>query len=163
MVVVAREDRVQLVLEPPGLDCAVDPALLRRVRLPPPAAGPTGLAGPDRARARRAADRRVALLVERVRRHLALADVLPDLLLRPLRERVELHDRAVVVVDLDLADVGAARPLVSPEAGDPRVESREVLRQRLHLADVAAEQALLDRVVEEVRPAPPDHPLHLLG
>src|SRR4051794_1542749 len=107
------EDRVELVLEAAGLDRAVDAALLRRVRLPPPTAGAVGLAGVDRPGARLAADRRVALVVERVVRDALAADVVPDLLLRPLRERVQLHDRAVVVVDLDLADVRAGRPLVT--------------------------------------------------
>src|SRR5438132_7727755 len=93
---IVSEDRVQLVLEAAGLDRAVDAALLRRVLLPPPAAGAVGLAGLDRACARRAADRRVALVVERVIRHVVLAHVVPDLVLRPLGERVELHDRAVV-------------------------------------------------------------------
>src|SRR5437588_18273 len=59
-------DRVEVVLEAAGLDRAVDPALLRRVRLPPPAAGPVLLAGPDRASAGRAADRRVAAVVQGV-------------------------------------------------------------------------------------------------
>src|ERR1700720_590566 len=97
---------MQLVLEAAALDRAVNPALLRRVRLPPPTSGATRLARLDRARARGAADRRVAPVVERVVRHLALSDVVPNFLLRPLGERVQLHDRAVVVVDLDLADVG---------------------------------------------------------
>ena len=79
-------------------------------------------------RARRAADRRVALVVERVVGHVVLAHVVPDLVLRPFGERVELDDRAVVVVDLDLADVGARRPLVAAQAGDPGVERREVPR-----------------------------------
>ena len=117
--------------------------------------------GRDRARARRAADRGVAAVVERVVRDVALAHVVPDLFLRPLGERVELDDRAVVVVDLDLADVGARRPLVAAQAGDPRVERGQVPRQRLHLADVAAEQALLDLPVEEVRAVQRDHRLHL--
>src|SRR4051794_20451285 len=97
------EERVKLVLETAALDRAVDPALLRCVRLPPPAARAARLARRSRPRARRAADRLVAAVVERVVGHLALAHVLPDLVLRPLGERVELHDRAVVVVDLDLA------------------------------------------------------------
>src|SRR5579859_1846338 len=101
------------MLEPAGLDRAVDPALLRRVRLPPPAAVTARLAGTDRPCARRTADRRVPALVQRMRRHGVLARVLPDLVLRPLGERVELHDRAVVVVDLDLADVRARGPLVA--------------------------------------------------
>src|SRR5947207_1275487 len=104
-LIVVSDQRVQLVLETPRLDRAVDAALLGRVRLPPPAAVARRLARPDRARARRAADRGVAALVQRMRGHVVGAGVVPDLLLRPLGERVELHDRAVVVVDLDLADV----------------------------------------------------------
>src|SRR5205823_14390451 len=84
------EQRVQLVLEPAALDRTVDPALLRRVRLPPPAAGARRLARRDRARARRTADRRVAPVVEHVVRDLALAHVVPHLVLGPLRERVQL-------------------------------------------------------------------------
>src|SRR3954451_6919509 len=162
---VRTENRVQLVLEAAGLDRAVDPALLRCVRLPPPAAGAIGFSRLDGARARSAADRRVALVVQRVVRHDVRAHVVPDFVLRPLGERIELDDRAVVVVDLDLADVRARRPLVAAQSGDPRVESVQHLRQRLHLADVAAEQAILDGVLEEVEPAPRDHPLdvHRLG
>src|SRR5262249_14116606 len=130
VVLVLAEDRVQLVLEPAGLDGAMDAALLGRVRLPPPPPGARGLARPDRARARCAADRRVALRVERVQRNLPLPHVVPDLLLAPLGERVELDDRSVVVVDLDLADVAACRPLVAAEARDPRVEPGEVPRER---------------------------------
>src|SRR3954470_21592351 len=139
------EQRVQFVFEATALDRAVDPALLRGVRLPPPAAGAARCAGLDRARARSAADRGVALVVERVVRDVALAHVVPDLLLVPLGERIELHDRAVVVVDLDLADVRAARPLVAAQAGDPRVERVQVLGERPHLAQVAAEEAQVDR------------------
>src|SRR5581483_1860767 len=122
---------------------AVDSALLRRVHLPPPAAVARSLARRQCARARGAADRGVAAVVERVVGDVALAHVLPDLLLGPLGERVELDDRAVVVVDLDLADVRPGRPLVAPQAGDPGVERRQVARERLDLADVAAEQPLL--------------------
>src|SRR5918996_82447 len=145
------EDRLQLVLEPAVLDRAVHAALLRRIRLPPPAAGAVVLAGRDRAGARCAADGGVPLRIERVDGHVVVAQVLPDLALRPLGERVELDDRAVVVVDLDLANVRARRPLVATETGDPGVERGEVPRQRLDLADVAAEQAVRDRLAEEVR------------
>src|SRR5436190_19802679 len=86
-----RHQGVQLVLEAAGLDRAVDAALLRRVRLPPPAAGAVGLAGLDRPRARRAPDRGVALVVQLVVGDVELADVLPDLVLRPLGQWVQLH------------------------------------------------------------------------
>src|SRR5205085_9272312 len=151
VAIVLAAQRVQLVLEPARLDRAVDAALLRRVRLPPPATRAAGLALADRAGARRAADRRVALRVEGMHRQAALADVVPDLLLRPFGEGVQLHDRAVVVVDLDLADVRPRRPLVAAQAGDPRVEPGEVPRQRKHLAHLAAEQPLVDGVAEQIR------------
>src|SRR5437660_4308020 len=151
VIVVLAEQGAQLVLEPARLDRAVDTALLRCVRLPPPAPGAQVLALLRRPRARRAADRGVTLVVERVVRKLVLAHVVPHLVLRPLGERVQLHDRAVVVVDLDLADVAAGRPLVATQAGDPRVEPGEMLLQRQHLAHLAAEEPVLDGVVEEVR------------
>src|SRR4051794_24163201 len=102
--VVIPHQGTELVLEPARLDRAVDAALLRRVRLPPPAAGAEVFAGLRRARARRAADRGVALVVQRVVGQLVLEDVLLHLVLGPFGDRVELHDRAVVVVDLHLAD-----------------------------------------------------------
>ena len=73
-----------------------------------------------------------------------LADVVPDLVFGPLGKRVELDDRAVVVVDLDLADVAARRPLVAAQPGDPGVEPGQVALQRQHLAHLAAEQPVLD-------------------
>src|SRR5438477_12978791 len=91
-----RDERAELVLEAAGLDGAVDAALLGRVRLPPPASRAQVFAGLRRARARRAADRRIALVVEAVVGQVALAHVVPDLVLGPLGEGVELHDRAVV-------------------------------------------------------------------
>src|SRR3954447_5348433 len=150
----------QLVLEAAGLDRAVDPALLRLVRLPPPAAGTQVLARGRRPRARCASDRGVALVVERVVGKLVLAHVVPYIVLGPLGERVQLHDRAVVVVDLDLPHVAARRPLVAAQPGDPRVEPCEVLRQRLHLAHLAAEQPVLHAPVEEVRAVLLDHRVH---
>src|SRR5947208_4256167 len=134
MLSVLAEDRLQLVLEAAVLDRAMHPALLRRVRLPPPAAGTVVLALADRARARRAADRRVALRVQAVHGNIVLAEIGPHLALRPLRERLDLDDRAVVVVDLDLADVRPRRPLVATQPGHPRVEPVEMLRQQLDLA-----------------------------
>src|SRR5581483_1972116 len=132
-------------------------------RLPPPAPVAASFACTDRARARRAADRGEPALVQRMRRYSALARVGPDLVLCPLRERIELHDGAVVVVDLDLADVGARGPLVAAQAGDPRVEGVEMLRQRPHLAHLAAEEPVLDLAVEEIRAVLADHARDVLG
>src|SRR5947209_3543529 len=151
------EDRVELVLEAAGLDRAVDAALLRRVRLPPPAAGAIRFARTNRARARSATDRRVALIVEGVVRHVVLTHVVPDLVLRPFGEWVELHDRTVVVIDLDLANVRPGRPLITAEPRDPGVEGGEVSGQRANLANVATEESVLDRLAKQVEALPLDH------
>ena len=58
-----------------------------------PAAGAGVLAGCDRAGARRAPDRAVAELDQRVDRHLVLGDVGVDVVLRPGGERVDLDHR----------------------------------------------------------------------
>src|SRR5437773_8695391 len=101
------EDAFHLVLEAAGLDGAVHPALLGRVLLPPPAPGARVLAGLGGAGAGAAADGGVALGVQRVGGDVVLAQVVPNLVLGPVRQRVELDDPTVVVVQLDLADVGA--------------------------------------------------------
>src|SRR5204863_6505850 len=86
------DQRVELVLEPAGVDGAVDAALLRSVLLPPPPAGPVGLAVRDGPRAGRAPDGRVALVVQRVVRHVVRPDVVPHLALGPVGQRVDLGD-----------------------------------------------------------------------
>src|SRR5207244_10945028 len=106
-----------LVLEAAGLDRALDAALLGRVLLPPPAAGARILAGGGRTGAGDAADRGVALVVEGVVRHVVGPAVVPDLLVLPAGQRVALQDAAVIVVDLDLADVRAAGSLGAGPAG----------------------------------------------
>src|SRR5262245_55281707 len=140
IVVLLAEDRAQFVLHAARLDGAVDAALLGRVLLPPPASGSRGLSGRRRARARRAADRGVAALVQRMGRDVVRAHVVPDLLLRPLGQGVQLHDRTVVVVDLDLADICARGPLVAPQPRDPGVQGGEVPDQGLHLPDLTAQE-----------------------
>src|SRR5665213_1416945 len=147
LLTVVPDQRAQLVLEPARLDRAVNAALFRCVRLPPPATGAHVLALLRRPCARRAADRGVALVVQRVVRQVVLLHVVPDVFLGPFGEWVELHDRAMVVVDLDLADVAARRPLVTAQARDPRVEPCAVLLQRQDLAHLAAEQPVLDALV----------------
>src|SRR5579875_579224 len=70
----------------------VQAALLDRVLLPPPAPGPGIPPGLNRSRAGGTADGWVTTVVERVIGDLVPADVLPDPVCRPGRERRQLRD-----------------------------------------------------------------------
>src|SRR5262245_48532759 len=86
----------------------MDAAFTRRLFLPPPAAVARVLTLDHGPRARRAADRAVALVVQRVVGHLVPADVVPDLVLQPARERIELL-QSVHGVPFLKRDLGAQR------------------------------------------------------
>src|SRR5215468_11402073 len=126
----------------------VEAALLVLGRLPPPAAGADVLSRRDRARAGRAADRRIAARVQRVHRQVVLARVTPDLRFGPGGERVQLDDPAVRRIDLDHLDGGAGRRLLAPQTRQPGQFPRQRALQRLQLADRAALLALLDAAAE---------------
>ena len=85
-------------------------------------------------------------------RDLVLADVVPDLVELPVGHRVELHDAAVIAVDLDLRDVLARLPLFAAQSGNPRIERGELALQRLDLADLAARDPQVDAAIHQVRP-----------
>src|SRR5918996_3764846 len=68
-----------------------------RLGVPGPATRARILAGPGLSGAVGAADRGVALVVEGVVGDVVLLDVLPDLLLGPVRERVELPEAEALV------------------------------------------------------------------
>src|SRR6266571_2511749 len=117
----------------------VQPALLlREIR---PAPGARVLARLYLARAGPAADAGVVPVVQDVVRDVVGADVVPDLLPGPLRQRVQLH-QVEQLVPLHQSGVGAGRRLVAADAGDPGLEAAEVALERLHLADLAAEVGL---------------------
>src|SRR3954469_541688 len=88
-------------------------------------------------RARRAADRRVALVVERVVGQVALVDAPPEVLLGPAHEGVVLPHRALLV-PLDRLRVRPGRRLLAADPGDPRVGARERALERGDLGGAAA-------------------------
>src|SRR4051794_15852720 len=102
-----------------------------------PAARALLLLGCGGTRARDAADRAIADVVQRVVRNLVDGDVRPHALLVPVRERVELPD-AVALGPRHLRGLRAARRLVAADAGDPGVVRIQGFEERLDLADVAA-------------------------
>src|SRR5690348_7748415 len=113
-------------------------ALLGRILLPPPTAGPGVLARLHGTGARRAAHADVAFFVERVAGYAVDPDVVPDLVGRPIGQGVEFDNGAVVVVQLDLADVDARGPLIAAQAGDPGVHRLQGALERAHLTHLAA-------------------------
>src|SRR5712691_11054258 len=104
---------------------------------PGPAPGAFVLAGNDGTRAGNAADRRIALVVQRVVWNLVDMDVRLDALRVPVDDGLHLPD-AVPVRPLDLLRLGAGRRLAAPDPRDPRVIAGKRALERLDLADVAA-------------------------
>src|SRR4051794_34116433 len=101
-------------------------------------AGPaTGAPGAG-VRARRAADRLVAGVVQWVVRQVALVDAIPEVALGPVRERAVLRDLTALVVDLDGFGRRARGSLLAPQPGDPRVGAGERAVQRRDLLVAAA-------------------------
>ena len=110
-----------------------------------------------------AADRLEALVVQLVVGHVVGADIVPDLFVGPVGQRREFDDAAVVVIDFDLADIRARRPLVAPEPCHPGVVIHQRAAQRQNLAHLAAEQAQIDVAIEEILAVLRDHLLHDIG
>src|SRR5579884_1086156 len=88
-------------------------------------------------RARLASDRGVALVVERVVGKIVLEDVVPDVLLGPVGERVDLPDIALVVA-LELGGGGPRRRLLTADAGDPRLDAGQRPLEPVDLGGAAA-------------------------
>src|SRR5688572_24184258 len=101
-------------------------------------AEPTAFSSGARRGAVGAADRSVSALVERVDGEVALPDVRPDVVVRPVCERACLPE-LVTVVPAELRRPGAARRLVAADAGDPPFEPGERGAEGADLADRAAE------------------------
>src|SRR4051812_39657301 len=95
-----------------------------------PAARASGI---RRQRAVRAADRRVAAVVERVVRHVVAEQVVPHVALAPVRQRVRLPE-PVPQVPVDLLGAAPRGCLLAPQTGDPAVDVRESALERRDLA-----------------------------
>ena len=108
------------------------------------------LAGHHGARAGRATDRREAALVQRVRGYVVRADVTPDVVLAPVRQRRELHE-AVLRIVRENRRVRARDRLVAAQARDPQSLAGQRAGQRPDLAQFAASLAQFHRMVESVR------------
>src|SRR6266850_2426033 len=125
----------------------VQAALLGLGLLPPPAACAEIFAGLYRARAGRAADRAVALVVEPVVGNAVLAEVVPHLVLAPRCERIEFL-QAVRGVVLALGQLRPFSRMPAALPGNPGPLAGERPLERLDLADLAAALAQLDALIK---------------
>src|SRR5207253_4721558 len=131
----ARLFSIEVPRNRPALDARMDPALLFLATTPPPC--PRVFPRQDRARARNAADARIALLVKRVERDVVLANEGPHVGARPERERVHLHEPEGRV-PLEDPHAGALAGLVPANCAHPGFERCESLAQRKDLPHPAA-------------------------
>jgi hypothetical protein len=104
----------------------------------------------DRAGAWRAADARVAAVVQRVVGHRAGPQVGPYLVARPVGQRIEFRE-AMPLVELLDGGVAARERLVAAQPGDPGALAHERARERRRLAQRAAVLAQVQARVEGVR------------
>src|SRR2546421_1984564 len=98
---------------------------------------PAALAAGAGIRARRAADRLVATVVQRVVGQVVLRDEAPYVAVAPVGQRIELPE-AVGLVPFELGGVRAGGRLLAAQSGDPRVQVAERALQRRHLLHRAA-------------------------
>src|SRR5215210_6257045 len=113
-----------------------------------PASRALVLAPEDGTRARHAADRRIARVVQRVVRNLVHVDVGPHAFGIPVDDGLDLPD-AVALRPFDPLCAGARQRLFAADTGDPRLVRGERALERLDLADVAAAVRV---ALPEVRP-----------
>ena len=102
------------------------PHSVRSVPAQRPARGVSALARASGAG--HAADRRVALVVQRVVGDLMVPDVVPDSLVVPVGERVQLPEAEALVPAELRAALGAGRRVDPADARDPAVDPVERLR-----------------------------------
>src|SRR6266700_1804991 len=108
------------------------------------------LAGQDGSRARDAADRRIARVVQGVVRNLVHVDVGLDALRVPVHDGLDLPD-AVALRPLDALRICPRQRLLAADAGDPGVVRRKRALERLDLADVTATVGVALREVRALR------------
>src|SRR5215470_13075370 len=92
---------------------------------PPPASGTEVFSRPYRARAGRAANAGVALVMKTIVGDVVLADIVPHLVMGPIDQRIDLHEVAVFPIQFDLPGLRARYRLLAPQAGHPGIQSAE--------------------------------------
>src|ERR1051326_8326445 len=138
----------------------MNPAFLAGVFFPPPSPGSFLFAGLDGPRARRASDAGVSLGVQRMDGNAVLLGIGIDLLAGPIRKRAD----AQTPVDLFyFADARAGRRLLPAQSASPGAKFAQLVLQRVKLADIAAQVAILGALIKQIQPALRHHLVHLVG
>src|SRR5258708_20857268 len=139
----------------------MEAAFLHLVLLPPPAASPLVLAGCRGARAGCAADRGVPGVVKRVVGQVVLADVVPDLVLRPGSKRRDLGQAGVLLIGRHDRGLCARWSLLPAQARHPCVVPDQGARQGPRLSYLAAQAPHLHSLEEEVAAVASAQTLHI--
>src|ERR1022692_3340998 len=139
----------------------MEQALLVGVAFPPPATSPLVLPGLGRTGAWGAADRRVALVVERVMINAAGGEVIPHRGARPAGQGHHFRDAFVAGIACDERGFGTGRGLLATEPGDPGVVVPERSGERVDLANRAAFVAERNRPAELHGPVLSGHRVQL--
>src|SRR5215210_7245354 len=125
----------------------METALLLFLVLPPPAAGARVLTGLHRAGARRAADRHETPRMQRINWNVVIGDVGGEVLRGPIRDGIDLEQRACFVPSRERHPCPLLRMLAT-DAGDPAGRAPKLAVQRTHFPHFAAGFAVLDRMAE---------------
>ena len=126
----------------------VQPALFGLRIFPPPTARAEILDPLDRAGARSATDTGVALIVKPVVGHVIIPDIVPHLIVTPVRQRVDLDYIVVFSVQLDFSYRAPRYGLLAAQSGHPRPEIFQRAVERLDFANAAAQFAQFDGIVK---------------
>src|SRR5690242_18147968 len=114
----------------------MEAALVEFGVFPPPAARADVFARRDGTGAGRAADAGVPLGMECIHRHIMSAEVIPDILLRPIGEGIEFL-QPVLCIPFFHSDIAPSGRLATAQPGDPGFLTGKRPLQRLHLAQMA--------------------------
>src|SRR5450631_1407147 len=127
----------------------MDAAFLVLWLLPPPTPGANILAGFNGARARRTADAGIAAIVQRIVGNAVPAQILPDVGVDPVGERIELP-QPVRLIEFLHRHIRSRRRLRAALSRDPGAASRERAHQRRGLANRAAMLTQLDTAIKRI-------------
>ncbi len=94
---------------------------------------------------------------------IVLPDILPDLVIRPVYERVQFDNSAVALILFDHLHLRPGYALFSTQPCNPRIQTAQSAREGLHLANLAALMPPFQTLPKRVKAMLPLEFLHYLS